>query len=116
MTVDGKPLDISGDLKVVRESASGNRLLYVGRNANPSALAGENGVLLQLQTAPGKDGFSTNDVAVVTLTVWKGVDFYYVSVGAIPCQPVKGLALSEASGKLSGSFEADLNGTLGKLR
>ncbi|MBI2863706.1 MAG: hypothetical protein HYX94_04000 [Chloroflexi bacterium] len=115
--VDGKAFDITtGDVKVTRERASGTSLLHIGRNASPSALTGGNGVLLQLQTSPGKEGFSTNDVAVVTFTVWKGVEFSYVSMGAIPGQPVKGLVLSDSAGKLSGSFEADLNGTLGKVK
>ncbi|MBI2954969.1 MAG: hypothetical protein HYY30_11685 [Chloroflexi bacterium] len=120
VTVDGQTLDIPGDVKVSRERGSGVEILYIGRNPRPSALVGGNGVLLEISPTSQKDGFqegmSASDVAVVTFTVWKGVEFSYVSTGAISGQPLKGLVISQKSGKLSGSFEADLNGTLGKLR
>lgn len=118
VTVDGQAVDLPGDVQVSSQRAAGTAILNIGKNPRPSALVGGNGVLLEMQTAPGKDvlqdGFSAADIAVVTFTVWKGVDFSYISTGAIPGQPIKSLALSLASGKLAGSFESDLNGTLGK--
>ncbi len=120
VTVDGQTFDIPGEIKVSREKGVGTSILRIGKNPSPSALVGGNGVLLEISAAPGKDelkeGFSAADVAVVTFTVWKGVEFSYISTGAIPGQPMKGLAISQKGGKLSGSFEDNLNGTLGKLR
>ncbi len=116
LVVDGQTVDVPGEVQVSRQAGTGGSVLYVGKNPRPSALVGGNGVLLELQVPSGKDGSSASDVGAVTFTVWKGVEFWYISTGAMPGQPVRNLILSQASGRLVGSFEADLSGTPGKIR
>lgn len=120
VTVDGQTIDIPGDVQVTRYSAGTVGALNLAKNRRPSAVAGGNGVVLELQTAPGDDGiqesFAAGDFTVATIAVWKGNEFGYLSMGSQSGGPIEGLVLSPTDGKLVGSFEAELSGRTGKMR
>ncbi|MBI2305651.1 MAG: hypothetical protein HYU86_13005 [Chloroflexi bacterium] len=120
LKLDGKPIALEGESKSSAMKGSGVTTIFIdgGKNAGGSSRAGY-GVRLELQSRPGgdlKEGFTAKDVAVATFTVYKDYDFWYLSSGAIPDQPIPKLTLTSTTGRLKGSYESNISGTAGKYQ
>jgi hypothetical protein len=116
---DGLLIAIPGQVDVTRYANGPATSLRLAKNQRPSIFAGGNGIVFELQTAPGipgnQDSFSTADVASATISVWKGSEFGHLYLSAQPGQPLPGLTLTPTDGKIVGSFEAQLSGLNDKV-